>query len=139
MPTSCSPLEVVRSRRSTSIVLSTGAGTFQARPGCGEHADGIAKAGHHDGLAGPDQNQAGADSGRRDDHERDEEAAVAREPAPLRRARFRGPMVAMVMMVMAVADDDGDRRHDDPELEAASGGVESVIVRSSVVVGLRRE
>ena len=33
VPTSCRPLEVVRSRRSTSMVLSIGAGIFQARPG----------------------------------------------------------------------------------------------------------
>jgi hypothetical protein len=33
VPTSCKPVEVVRSRKSTGMAVCTGAGSFQARPG----------------------------------------------------------------------------------------------------------
>ncbi|MNN81190.1 hypothetical protein D3C81_1979920 [compost metagenome] len=43
VPTSCKPLEVVRSRKSTGIAASNGAGQRQPRPGSSKTRDGLPK------------------------------------------------------------------------------------------------
>ena len=103
VPTSCSPLDVVFNLRSTSIVLSTGAGTFHASPGFGQYSNRIAKSGDHDRLTWTNQNETRCEHRRADNDPCHEKSNVTSEPAA-RGCRFVFRIVvsmsAMVMVVM---------------------------------------
>ena len=88
-------------------------------------------------MAGADQNDAGADDGSRDDHERDHKSSVAREQSPLlAKPCFVARMVAMVMMVMAmVMMMVPECHHFDPELEGELDGANSLSSGPSLLSG----
>ncbi len=102
-PTSCKPLEVVRTRRSTGTVDSKGSGQAQGRPGLEQHPRRVAEARHHGRFAGTYLHHAGGRDRENDDDGRDEIASFRDRCArPVAAMRMRVPVMMMTVVMVAV-------------------------------------
>ena len=106
------------------MVLSTGAGIFQARPGTVRTLTGSPKRVTTMAWPGRDQHQAGAQDGGRHDQEGDQETAVARQQAlaPVVMGRMVMMVVAVVMTVVVMVP---ERHRRDPGMGGRLGSSSS--------------